>query len=46
MTFSIPSVVCSRPSWVSMKQATTQNPLGWLITDWNDWPCDSAPFQS
>ena len=29
-----------------MKQATTQKPFGWLITDWNDWPCDSAPFQS
>jgi hypothetical protein len=26
MTFSMPRVVCSRPSWVSMKHAITQYP--------------------
>jgi len=45
MTFSMPRVVCSRPSWVSMKHAITQYPGFWATTDSNDWPCESAPTQ-
>jgi len=39
----MPRVVCSRPSWVSMKHAITQYPGFWVTTDSNDWPCESAP---
>jgi len=45
MTFSMPGVVCSRPSWVSMKHAITQYPGFWVTTDSNDWPCERAPSQ-